>query len=55
VRSEQLVPQSEVTDAASGEAIGRVDDLQSFSVSLPAYGAKFLVLTAPPAPDEPED
>lgn len=47
VRSEQLVPQSEVVDAASGETLGRVDDLQSFSVSLPAYGAKFLVLNAP--------
>ncbi|MET3469283.1 maltose alpha-D-glucosyltransferase [Microbacterium sp. NPDC006705] len=47
VRSEQLVPRSEVYDAASGETIGRVDDLQSFSVSLPGYGAKFLVLRAP--------
>jgi trehalose synthase len=44
VRSEQLAPGSEVVDAASGEAVGRVDDLQSFSVSLPAYGALFLVL-----------
>lgn len=47
VRSEQLVPRSEVYDAASGETIGRVDDLQSFSVSLPGYGATFLVLRAP--------
>jgi hypothetical protein len=31
-------------DAASGEDISRVDDLQSFSVSLPAYGAMFLLL-----------
>ncbi|QEW01921.1 maltose alpha-D-glucosyltransferase [Microbacterium lushaniae] len=44
VRSEQLVPHSEVVDAASGETVGRVDDLQSFAVSLPAYGALFLVL-----------
>jgi len=44
VRSEHLVPQSEVLDAASGETIGRVDDLQSFAVSLPAYGAMFLLL-----------
>lgn len=45
VRSEQLVPQADVVDAASGETIGRVDDLQSFAVSLPAYGAMFLLLT----------
>ncbi|WP_345800229.1 maltose alpha-D-glucosyltransferase [Microbacterium sp. AZCO] len=46
VRSEQLVPGSIVMDAASGDDIGRVDDLQSFSVSLPAYGAMFLLLQA---------
>ena len=44
VRSEQLVPGSSVVDTASGEEVGRVDDLQSFSVSLPAYGALFLLL-----------
>ncbi|TQJ31130.1 maltose alpha-D-glucosyltransferase [Microbacterium sp. SLBN-146] len=44
VRSEQLVPHSAVTDAGSGDTVGRVDDLQSFSVSLPAYGALFLLL-----------
>jgi len=44
VRSEHLIPQSEVMDAASGDTVGRVDDLQSFAVSLPAYGAMFLVL-----------
>ncbi|WP_018185706.1 maltose alpha-D-glucosyltransferase [Microbacterium sp. 77mftsu3.1] len=44
VRSEHLTPQSDVLDAAQGEVVGRVDDLQSFSVSLPAYGARFLVL-----------
>lgn len=44
VRSEKLTPHSSVVDAATGEAIGRVDDLQSFAVSLPAYGAMFLML-----------
>ena len=44
VRSERLVPHSAVVDAASGETVGRVDDLQSFALSLPAYGAVFLVL-----------
>lgn len=44
VRSEQLAPGSLVVDAASGDEIGRVDDLRSFSVSLPAYGALFLLL-----------
>jgi trehalose synthase len=44
VRSEQLVPGSEVVDAATGDSVGRVDDLRSFSVSLPAYGAMFLML-----------
>ncbi|MDN3494936.1 maltose alpha-D-glucosyltransferase [Planococcus sp. APC 4015] len=44
VRSEQLVPQSTVVDAATGETLGRVDDLRSFSVALPAYGALFLML-----------
>lgn len=46
VRSEQLAPGSDVIDASSGDVIGRVDDLCSFSVSLPAYGAMFLVLEA---------
>ena len=49
VRSEQLQPQSEVVDASTGEPVGRVDDLQSFSVALPAYGAMFLLL----GPGEP--
>ena len=52
VRSEQLVPGSTVTDAASGAELGRVDDLCSFSVSLPAYGALFLMLE--PEPTEAE-
>jgi trehalose synthase len=49
VRSERLEPGSDVLDAATGETLGRVDDLQSFSVSLPAYGAMFLLLR-PEAP-----
>lgn len=49
VRSEQLIPRSEVIDAASGDVVGQVDDLQSFSVSLPGYGAMFLLLEAPEA------
>lgn len=54
VRSEHLAPQSSVRDAATGETIGHVDDLQSFSVSLPAYGALFLLLEEPaPADGEP--
>ncbi len=44
VRSERLVPGSAVVDAATGETVGRVDDLCSFSVALPAYGAMFLML-----------
>ncbi len=49
VRSEQLIPHSVVVDAETEEETGRVDDLQSFSVSLPPYGARFLLLSAPPA------
>lgn len=52
VRSEQLVPGSEVLDADSHEVIGHVDDLCSFSVSLPAYGALFLLLNGPEATDD---
>ena len=52
VRSQTLVPGSDVVDAASGTTIARVDDLQSFSVSLPAYGALFLLLQAPDAADD---
>jgi trehalose synthase len=44
VRSEELVGGREVVDAASGRVVGSVDDLRSFSVSLPAYGALFLLL-----------
>jgi len=56
VRSEELVPRSEVVDAATGDVIGQVDDLCSFSVSLPAYGALFLLLRpAEPEPVRPLD
>ncbi|HWM15312.1 MAG TPA: maltose alpha-D-glucosyltransferase, partial [Microbacterium sp.] len=54
VRSEQLLPGSDVVDAASGDRVGSVDDLRSFSVSLPAYGAMFLMLEPADAPaDQP--
>lgn len=46
VRSEHLPPGCAVVDASSGTAIGRVDDLNSFTVSLPGYGARFLLLEA---------
>jgi trehalose synthase len=54
VRSEQLIPGAEVRDAAAEDVIGQVDDLQSFAVSLPAYGAMFLVLTPPEDAGEEE-
>lgn len=44
VHSEALQTQCDVIDAATGDSIGHVDDLQSFSVSLPAYGGLFLTL-----------
>ncbi|MFJ6653810.1 maltose alpha-D-glucosyltransferase [Microbacterium sp. NPDC091313] len=47
VRSEALVPRSEVTDAETGQAMARVDDLQSFPVRLGPYQGRFLLLTAP--------
>lgn len=46
VRSEHLTPGSAVVDVSTGAAIGRVDDLNSFTVSLPGYGATFLLLEA---------
>jgi len=46
VRSDALPGRAEVIDTATGEPVGRVDDLNSFSVSLPAYGGLFLVLNA---------
>ncbi|MFT4123598.1 MAG: maltose alpha-D-glucosyltransferase [Microbacteriaceae bacterium] len=47
VHSEALAKQSEVIDAATGEPIGRVDDLHSFPVSLQPYGGLFLLLEPP--------
>ncbi|MGY3128783.1 trehalose synthase [Agrococcus sp. UYP33] len=44
VHSEALQTQCDVIDAATGDSIGHVDDLQSFSVSLPPYGGLFLTL-----------
>jgi len=44
VHSEALTTQCTVVDAATGDSIGHVDDLQSFSVSLPPYGGLFLTL-----------
>ena len=51
VRSESLVPRSPVTDAETGETVGRVDDLQSFPLHLGPYEGRFLVLGEP----EPEE
>jgi len=44
VRSEALPHRAVVTDATDGSEIGTVDDLYSFPLSVPAYGARFLVL-----------
>ncbi|WP_395640972.1 maltose alpha-D-glucosyltransferase [Pseudolysinimonas sp.] len=44
VHSAHLEAQADVVSAATGETIARVDDLLSFPVSLPAYGALFLTL-----------
>ena len=55
VHSDHLTPGAEVIDEASGESVGTVDDLHSFSVSLPAYGAMFLLLEAPESSEEPAD
>ena len=49
VRSEALPHRATVTDAADGREVGTVDDLASFPLRIPAYGARFLVLTRPPA------
>ena len=44
MHSAHLVPLADVVSAGSGETIGQVDDLLSFEVSLPPYGALFLML-----------
>ncbi len=41
VRSEFLVPQSTAVDAATGDVVGRVDELQSFSLELGPYAGLF--------------
>ncbi|TIH39060.1 maltose alpha-D-glucosyltransferase [Subtercola vilae] len=46
VRSPALASRRTVTDATTGDEIGRVDDLQSFAVSLPPYGGLFLLIGA---------
>lgn len=51
VHSAHLVPQADVVSAADGATIARVDDLLSFPVTLPGYGALFLQLE----PTEPEN
>ncbi|GAA1977077.1 maltose alpha-D-glucosyltransferase [Microbacterium pumilum] len=50
VHSAALPPQRDVVDAATGETIAHVDDLQSFIVHLEPYGGLFLLLREP----EPE-
>ena len=44
VRSETLPLRATVVDAANGAELGVVDDLASFPIKVPAYGARFLIL-----------
>lgn len=44
VRSDHLVPRRSVTDEKTGEKVGFVDNLNSFSVQLPPYARKFLLI-----------
>ena len=44
VRSDVLTPRRAVLDVNTGDEIGRVDDLNSFSVSLEPYAGLFLLL-----------
>ncbi|WP_210508173.1 maltose alpha-D-glucosyltransferase [Naasia sp. SYSU D00057] len=44
VHSEALVPQRNVVDAATGQVVAHVDDLQSFGVHLAPYAGLFLIL-----------
>ena len=55
VRSEHVPPGSAITDMVSGEPVGTVDDLHSFSVALEAYDGTSLLVTpaAEPAQDAP--
>jgi hypothetical protein len=45
VNSTAFSPRMAVVDASTGGEIGFVDDLQSFSIWLGAYGGVFLTLT----------
>jgi trehalose synthase len=49
IRSKLLTPGSTVLDMASGEEIGEVDDLNSFSVTLGVHDGLSLMVTPPPA------
>ena len=51
IRSEHLLPGSTVLDMASGEELGEVDDLNSFTATLAAHDGLSLMVT-PPAVDE---
>lgn len=44
VHSEFLAPRSKVTDVETGDEVGRVDDLNSFSMSLLPHSGRFLIL-----------
>jgi trehalose synthase, Pseudomonas stutzeri type len=44
VHSAHLVAQADVVSAATGRTVARVDDLLSFPVTLPPYGAEFFLL-----------
>lgn len=52
VRSEDLEPGSEVTDAFSGEDVGTVDDLHSFHVQLRPYEGTALLVDPPAEVEE---
>ncbi|MBU4466008.1 MAG: maltose alpha-D-glucosyltransferase, partial [Actinobacteria bacterium] len=53
VRSDALAPGSRVVDAATGDEIAHVDDLNSFALDLDAYGGLFLLLEAPEPGEDP--
>ena len=46
VRSKLLTPRGLVKDGVTGEECGTVDDLNSFTVHLPPYARRFLVISA---------
>lgn len=48
IRSKHLVPGSTVLDMATGEELGEVDDLNSFSASLGSHDGLSLMVTHPP-------